>query len=206
MTRAILKTLIVEHHSLYVSLYGPGEFIPKTHFLTHYPDQMEHIGPIVQAWTMWHEAKLKFFQTSFMCFKFQKCGSKYWQKTPALVMLSVGKMWPMFLTWVWSGDNPSPLSSEPDKFILCSDPTLDASSSVFCPSWVRYEGVLYKANNCFLIKESDRLDPKFVKVEEMLVIGNCLLTFSILWWSLSCICYWAHTKKIRCKCGYVIWP
>ena len=77
------------------------------------------------------------------------------------------------------GDNSSPLSSEPDSLsesILRSNPTLDASSSVFRPSWVLYERVLYKANNCFLIKESDGLDPKFVKLE---VIGNCLITFIV---------------------------
>ena len=61
-TCAILKTLIIEHHSLYLSLYGQGEFIPKMHFFTHYPDQMENIGPIVRAWTMRHEAKLNFFK------------------------------------------------------------------------------------------------------------------------------------------------
>ena len=31
----------------------------------------------------------------------------------------------------------------------------------------------------FLIKESDGLDPKFVKLEEILVIGNCLITFIV---------------------------
>ena len=74
------------------------------------------------------------------------------------------------------------MSSEPDSLtesILSSNPTVDKGSSVFRPSWVRHNGVIYKTNNCFLIKDSDGLDPKFVKVEEILVIGNCLLTFIV---------------------------
>ena len=31
----------------------------------------------------------------------------------------------------------------------------------------------------FLIKELDGLNPKFVKLEEILVIGNCLITFIV---------------------------
>lgn len=60
-----------------------------------------------------------------------------------------------------------------------SNPTTDLASSVFRPSWVRYDGIMYKANNCFLIKASDGLDPVFVKLEEILVIGNSLVTFFV---------------------------
>ena len=80
------------------------------------------------------------------------------------------------------GDTPSPLSSEPDSIhehILHSNPAVDTSSSVFRPSWVRYEGVVYKANNCYLIKESDGLDIRFVKLAEILVISNSLVTFVV---------------------------
>ena len=56
-----LKILIIEHHEAFVSLY-PSCFIPKMHFLIHYPEQMLHVGPMVRTWTIRHEAKLNFFK------------------------------------------------------------------------------------------------------------------------------------------------
>ena len=155
-TCAILKTLIIEHHSMYISLYGPGEFIPKMHFLTHYPDQMEHIGPIVRAWTMRHEAKLNFFKQASRDSNFKNVAQSVARRHQRWLCYQLAKCDLLrFSLECGPGDNPSPLSSEPDSLsesIIRSNPTLDASSSVFRPSWVQYEGVLYKANNCFLIK------------------------------------------------------
>ena len=59
-----LKLLINEHHSQFIALYGCGSYIPKMHFLIHYPEQMKAIGPMVRAWTIRHEAKLNFFKQS----------------------------------------------------------------------------------------------------------------------------------------------
>ena len=63
--------------------------------------------------------------------------------------------------------------------IVQSNPTIDLALSVFRPSWVRYDGIMCKANNCFLIKACDGLDPVFVKLEEILVIGSSLVTFIV---------------------------
>ena len=54
-----LKILIIEHHETFVSLY-PSCFIPKMHFLIHYPEQMLLVGPMVR--TTRHEVKLNFFK------------------------------------------------------------------------------------------------------------------------------------------------
>ena len=42
-----LKILISEHHAAFVSLY-PSRFIPKMHFLIHYPEQ-------ILQWAQWLE-------------------------------------------------------------------------------------------------------------------------------------------------------
>ena len=63
--------VIIEHHSLYCSLYGSDQVIPKMHFLTHYPEQMMAIGPIIRAWTMRHEVKLNFFKQASCISKFK---------------------------------------------------------------------------------------------------------------------------------------
>ena len=57
-----LKILINEHHSKFVQLYGVSSYIPKMHFLLHYPDQIKAVAPMVRTWTIRHEAKLNFFK------------------------------------------------------------------------------------------------------------------------------------------------
>ena len=59
---ATLCLLIQEHHSMFVALYGKENFIPKFHFMLHYPSQILDVGPMVRTWTMRHEAKLSFFK------------------------------------------------------------------------------------------------------------------------------------------------
>lgn len=54
-----LKLLIRDHHKEFVRLYGVGAYIPKMHFLTHYPEQIQAIGPMTCSC---HKAKLNFFK------------------------------------------------------------------------------------------------------------------------------------------------
>ena len=57
-----LKLLIRDHHEAFIHLYGVSAYIPKMHFLTHYPEQIQAIGPMIRSWTIRHEAKLNFFK------------------------------------------------------------------------------------------------------------------------------------------------
>ena len=59
---SLLKLLIAEHHSKFVSLYGVEACIPEMHFLVHYPDQIQAVAPMVRTWMIRHEAKLDFFK------------------------------------------------------------------------------------------------------------------------------------------------
>lgn len=61
-TSATLRLLIADHHSMFVALYGKEKYIPKMHFMLHYPHQILNVGPMVRTWTMRHEAKLNFFK------------------------------------------------------------------------------------------------------------------------------------------------
>lgn len=47
-----LKCLVEKHHTLFVSLYGVENYIPKLHFLVHYPAQILAVGPMVRTWTI----------------------------------------------------------------------------------------------------------------------------------------------------------
>lgn len=57
-----LKRFIEEHHKKFIVLYGSEAFIPKLHFMLHYPEQITAVGPMVRTWTIRHEAKLNFFK------------------------------------------------------------------------------------------------------------------------------------------------
>ena len=61
---ATLKLLIIQHHTMYISIYGSENFVPKMHFLVHYPKRICRVGPMTRTWTwtMRHEAKLNFFK------------------------------------------------------------------------------------------------------------------------------------------------
>lgn len=50
-----LKTLIQEHHELYIRLFGPLK--PKHHFFLHYPDIIKKIGPVSNVSSMLFESK-----------------------------------------------------------------------------------------------------------------------------------------------------
>ena len=44
-----LKLFIKEHHEKFIMLYGSEAFIPKMHFMLHYPEQIKAVGPMVRT-------------------------------------------------------------------------------------------------------------------------------------------------------------
>ena len=52
-----LRNLIESHHTLYLSLSIDGLLKPKHHFVTHYPDIILKVGPLIHFWSMRYEAK-----------------------------------------------------------------------------------------------------------------------------------------------------
>ena len=61
-TVSYLRVLIEEHNQQFADIYGEDSFIPKLHYLLHYPHQIVKHGPLVHCWTMRHEGKLNFFK------------------------------------------------------------------------------------------------------------------------------------------------
>ena len=57
-----LRVLIEEHHQTFREIYDDESFIPKLHYMVHYPNQILRHGPLVRSWTMRHEGKLNFFK------------------------------------------------------------------------------------------------------------------------------------------------
>ena len=47
---------------MFVTLYPNESFIPKLHYMIHYPQQIMQQGPLIRSWTMRYEAKLNYFK------------------------------------------------------------------------------------------------------------------------------------------------
>lgn len=67
-----LDSLIAEHRHRFFSVFPQEKFIPKHHFVEHYPQLIKTFGPLVSLWTMKFEAKQCYFkkivrQTSCFC-------------------------------------------------------------------------------------------------------------------------------------------
>lgn len=58
----LLRTIIEEHHSLYIQLFG--KLKPKHHFLVHYPALLVKIGPLNNLSSIRFEAKHKQFKAN----------------------------------------------------------------------------------------------------------------------------------------------
>ena len=83
-----LRVLIEEHHWLFRQIYSNESFIPKLHYMVHYPKQILQHGPLVRSWTMRHEGKLNFFIQSAHCGNFKNITMTLAKKTSIMVCLS----------------------------------------------------------------------------------------------------------------------
>ena len=186
---ATLSVLINDHHTLFVTLYGKNKYIPKMHFMVHYPIQIIDVGPMVRTWTMRHEAKLSFFKQASRLANFKNIAQSVVNRhqrwfcyqmasSKSELLRSLLECGPA----VKSSDGPTVLQNESSTLkeaIIRVLPEVSLASTVFHPTWVKQDGIKYKADNCFLIYGCDGLDPKFVKLDELLVVGSSTLLFVV---------------------------
>lgn len=180
---AILKLLIIEHHSLYVSLYGSSNYIPKFHLITHYPEQILSTGPIVTSWTMRQEGKLNFFKKASRVSNFKNVAQSVARRHQRWMCYELAS--DNLLTSPLEcgpGNNPTPFHRECESnrtALLKLFPDICCDCVVFRPSWVTYNNKTYKANNCYLIRDTDGIDPIFVRLVEVLVIHGSQVVFIV---------------------------
>jgi len=53
----MLEELVAQHHALFRIIFLEHNFIPKQHFLVHYPSKIRQLGPCSQYWCMRLEGK-----------------------------------------------------------------------------------------------------------------------------------------------------
>ena len=176
-----LKLLIRDHHAKFVCLYGSSTYIPKMHFLIHYPKQMLNLGSMTHTWTMRYEAKLNFFKQASQVSNFKNIAfslANSHQRWICYEMAS-GRLISDSLECGPSG-SIGLVQDENRNFqhtLQLEIPQLSLEATVCRPAWVKMDGILYKINNSFLVVDKDGLDPVFGRLDDILIISNSLVVF-----------------------------
>ena len=58
-------------------------------------------------------------------------------------------------------------------------PQMSCDSTIFHPTWVRKDGILYQANNTYLVTDLDGLDPIFSYLHEVLLVSSHVVVFVV---------------------------
>lgn len=61
-------------------------------------------------------------------------------------------------------------------------PQLSEETTIFHPTWVRRNSIMYKNNNAYVVVRSDGLDPVFGRIDDILVTGGNMVVFYL------CLC------------------
>lgn len=159
-----LKNLIADHHKLFKHLYPHRNLIPKHHFMIHYPSSIRKIGPLLYVWCMRFEAKHKLFKHYFKNFKnITKSLAKRHQ-------MAIAYHWESF-TLKQKEYGPIKSFSLEDENVVNSEMLEMLSKDVFSTSWVKVDGVEYKAG--LVVCNSMEEDmPVFCKVLDVLLVED----------------------------------
>jgi hypothetical protein len=172
-TIAYLATLIEEHHSQFIQLYDRS-LIPKMHFMVHYPQQISQFGPLINAWCMRMESKLK------LCKRVARYGNF---KNICLSVANSHQRWMcmQLQTSVFINDRVETggktilrkfAEEESQLQTLLSRHGVFTSESVLQhPAWVKMHGILYKATGVVITGIQDGL-PHFGKIEDIIVLSD----------------------------------
>ena len=151
-----LKLLIRDHHTKFVELYGSSAYIPKLHFLVHYPDQIKAMGPVVRAMTTRHEAKLNFFKKASRLINFKNVAYSLACRHQRYMCyeLSSGELLKSSLECgpPRNGGGVNYIKDETKNMqdrLVEIIPQISLECLIFRPSWVRQNGTQYQNNNRF---------------------------------------------------------
>lgn len=199
-----LKILVKEHHEKFVDLYGAGAYIPKMHFLVHYPEQIKAVGPMVRTWTIRHEAKLNFFKQAAHLANFKNIAFSLANRHQRWMcyQLAPGSLLhrPLECGPARHGSGLTIVSDETEDIQDCLInvvPQLSLEATIFRPKWVRRNGVVYQSNNAYLIISSDGLDPEIGHINDLLVVGGDMVIFALSLCKVLYFDYHYHAYVIK---------
>lgn len=169
-----LRVLIEEHHGQFRRIYSSESFIPKLHFMVHYPNQIIRHGPLVRSWTMRHEGKLNFFKQASRLSNF---------KNITLTMAKRHQLWLAYHLQTSSlFESEVTLGPVIQHNCFCQEDTMlsqliQTSSLVAAQlsnetlitrlQWIKVNGIKYMANNAFLVISVSEDEPTFGSLKEI---------------------------------------
>ena len=206
----ILKTLIEEHHTLFLTAFPGNSVLPKMHYMLHYPEQIMALGPLVRAWTMRYEAKLSFFKKAGRIGNFKNIELSLARRHQRLMCyeLASGRL---LQRPVECGpcSLPNRLGEEAQSIqdgIHLLFPFVSFDATICRPSWVKYNGIVYKKNNSYLIIGVDGLYPKFGCVNDILVLGVDVIVFVLTPCEVVFYDNHMHAYAITLSSGQMLMP
>lgn len=175
-TIAFLQDLIKEKLTLFTSIYPNVKLIPKMHYLVHYPSQMQSFGPLINAWTMRHEAKLSFIKQASHRGNFKN------------ITKTVAKKHQLWLSYHLQCDKnliiPLLEASPKQKEVLLGSelsnmqeeivrhfPTITTDFIIKHPDWLQIQSSVYKKGMYVLIN-FDEIHPEFGRIMDIIMVGS----------------------------------
>ena len=179
-----LKLNIVEHHTKFVDLYGKEFYTPKMHFILHYPEQMQQLGPMIRTWNMRNEAKLHFFKKAAHLSNFKNISltlSSRHQRWMCYELASKNLLEEALKCGPSISDttlvkNQSELIQTELNLLA---PYVSQETAVSHPAWINVHGIHYECNNAFLVLKVDGTYPVFGRLDNILVIGGSFVVYCL---------------------------
>ena len=203
---SILKILIEEHHTSFKDLYPNWSITPKMHYMTHYPEQIVALGPLIRAWTMRYEAKLYVLKCAGRISNFKNISQSVSHRHQRWMCyeLSAGGV---FSSCMECGPSSGSLLlreelSSVKEQISTILPQVSLDVRVHRTSWVKINGVMYKPNNAYVLYDvitHDLAEPtlSFGCIEEILIVSSTVVLFVVGSFKSECYDDHYHAYVVR---------
>ncbi len=171
-TVSYLGILIEEHHVKFKNLYPSARFIPKMHYMVHYPSQILRYGPLVYSWTMRHEAKLQTIKRAARHGNFKNISYTIAKRSQHALCYFLKCGYP-FLTRPTERPNTSTdISASHTEELLkfINESGLLNIKTLKRLTWLKYD-VFHLKRYAFVYLRNGDLYPEFGKVQDIVQLG-----------------------------------
>ncbi|KAL4710284.1 hypothetical protein ACJJTC_003564 [Scirpophaga incertulas] len=174
-----LESLICEHHERYIEIFGALK--PKHHFVTHYPDVIARMGPLILISTFKYESKhldLKRVSNSI--------------NTQRNVPLSLAIKCQLQCCYRFLSQKglPDNLDHGKVKGVQMLSVCNDDDTTFNKVKWITFNGIKYSVGD-FLAYDYDNCEPYFCKIDNLLLNKENPLDFYI-YTSIFKTCYYDY--------------
>ncbi|XP_031328618.1 uncharacterized protein LOC116159711 isoform X1 [Photinus pyralis] len=200
----LLRTLIAEHHEIYIEFFGPLK--PKHHLMTHYPNLMHKIGPLIAVSSMRFESKHR---------QFKQTANSVSSRKNILYTLALKNQLRFCHRLLAKNGFSDTIEFGPEN-IHFNDDTLEYRTFMgffnfnvpndhFAPTWIEIDGVKYNVNHVLIIEFIDFM-PIFGVIRSIIITedtNNIYFIFN----KLKTVCFNLHfrayeiekTEVLLCK-------